>query len=113
MSEIDRLIVMRIRAMFFAALAFGLWQFSWLASRVLESTPGTGLLIAQICTLIGALTWAGASIFYGRLASEVKKASACAPLNDELTCHNRAQAFGIGFMTILLGGPSASTIVSP
>ncbi|MFT5233079.1 MAG: hypothetical protein ACI9UK_001683 [Candidatus Krumholzibacteriia bacterium] len=103
MNETDRLIQMRIRAMVYAAIAFGIWQLSWLATDILEPQGGTRLKIAQITTTLGALAWVAASFFYARFNSQVKKASACGPLNDELTCHNRAQSFGLGYAITMIG----------
>jgi len=89
--------------MIYAAIAFGIWQFSWLATEMLQASGGTALKVAGMSTALGALAWVAASVFYARFSSQVKKASVCGPLNDELTCHNRAQAFALGYAVVLVG----------
>ena len=95
--DIERLVSMRTKVLFFAAIAFGIWQFAWIAQGLFPDQQSLSFQIAGWTTVFGALLWVVATFYYYHYSVSVKKMRACKVLNDELTIKNRSKAFMFGY----------------
>ncbi len=87
----------------YAAIAFGLWQFSWIGKDALAATDGWLKTAFEIAYIAGSIGWALWALLFWKLGNDIKKVGSTSAFNDELTLQNRLKAFRTGYFVLILG----------
>lgn len=103
MNTIDQLIQKRANLMIYAALAFSLWQFSWIGKDYFNTSDNLYKTIFDVSYLLGSIAWALWTFWFWKLGNQIKKTAQPSAFNDELTLQNRLKAWKTGYF-VLVGG---------
>jgi len=103
MNIVDKLVIKRAHMALYAALAFGLWQFSWIGKDLFQNSPGNIKTFFEISYILGSAGWAIWAFWFWKLDRSIRKSGVCLALNDELTNHNRLNAFKSGYFLLIFG----------